>query len=166
MNEQPDIESTVQQVDGRLHAVHTTTDEQGNRVTTIMGPLKVEFRLEDFGQLVAGACVMALPVAFTGEVWDLGEQLSLGRTLLILAFSILTLTGFIWGLFYGRRIKDYPGHFLKRAASAYLVTFAVAFLLLSLLDKAPLDNLGVALTRTVLVAFPASFAATAVDFMK
>jgi uncharacterized membrane protein len=126
----------------------------------------VEFRLEDFGQLVAGACAMALPVAFTEEVWDLGEQLSLGRTLSVLAFSMLTLTGFIWGLFYGRRIKYYLGHFLKRAASAYLVTIAVAFLLLWLVDKAPLDNLGVALTRTVLVAFPASFAATAVDFMK
>jgi len=99
-------------------------------------------------------------------VWDLGEQLSTGRTLLILAVSVLTLAGFIWALFYGRRFKDYPGQFLKRAVSAYLVTFAVAFLLLWLLDKAPLDNLGVALTRTVLVAFPASFAATAVDFMK
>jgi uncharacterized membrane protein len=50
--------------------------------------------------------------------------------------------------------------------SAYLVTFLVSFLLLFLFDKAPLDDLGLTLTRTILVAFPASFAATAVDFMK
>lgn len=83
------IVSTVERVDGQLHAVHTITDAQGNRSTTISGPLKVEFRLEDLGQLVAGACVMALPIATTGEVWDLGSQLSLGRTLLILTLSPL-----------------------------------------------------------------------------
>ena len=58
------------------------------------------------------------------------------------------------------------GHFFKRAFSAYLVTFAVAFGLLWICNQAPLDDLRVALTRTILVAFPASFAATAVDFMK
>jgi uncharacterized membrane protein len=126
----------------------------------------VEFRLEDLGQLVAGACVMALPIATTGEVWDLGSQLSLGRTLLILALSVLTLGALIRSLFYGKRIADYPGHFINRVLSAYLVTFAVSFLLLWLFDKAPMDDLRVALTRTVIVAFPASFAATAVDFMK
>ena len=53
-----------------------------------------------------------------------------------------------------------------RVFSTYLVTFAVSLLLLALFDKAPLDDLQLALTRTVIVAFPASFAATAVDFMK
>lgn len=67
-------------------------------------------------------------------MWDLAADLSVGRTLSILAVS--------------------------------LVTFLVAFLLLFLFDKAPLDDLGLTLTCTVLVAFPASFAATAVDFMK
>ena len=153
-------------VDGRLHLIHHVRDEAGNLVTTVTGPLKVEFRLEDFCQLVAGACVMALPIALTEEVWDLGEKLSMGRTLLILAVSILTLTGFIWGLFYGKRIGEYKGHFFRRVLSAYVVTFLVALLLLFLFDKAPLDDLGMTLTRTVLVAFPASFAATAMDFLK
>ena len=48
----------------------------------------------------------------------------------------------------------------------YLVTFAVAFILLWLFEQAPLDHLREALTRTILVAFPASFAATTADFMK
>jgi hypothetical protein len=42
----------------------------------------------------------------------------------------------------------------------------VAFLLLFLFDKAPLDDLGTTLTRTIIVAFPSAFAATAVDFVK
>jgi len=153
-------------VDGRLHLVHHVRDDEGNLIATVTGPLKVEFRLEDLGQLVAGACVMALPVALTGEVWDLGETLSIARTLGILGLSLVTLAGFVWGLFYGKRIGQYRGHFFKRVVSAYLVTFLVALLLLFLFDKAPLDDLRVTFTRTILVAFPASFAATAVDFIK
>jgi len=158
--------TATHRVDGRLHLIHHVRDAAGNRITTVTGPLKVEFRIEDFCQLVAGACVMALPVALTEEVWNLGASLSTGRTLLILAVSIFTLAGFIWGLFYGKRIGEYKGHFFKRVLSAYVVTFMVALLLLFLFDKAPLDDLRVALTRTVLVAFPASFAASAMDFLK
>jgi hypothetical protein len=47
-----------------------------------------------------------------------------------------------------------------------MVTFLVALLHLFLFDKAPLDDMGATFTRTIFVAFPASFAATAVDFMK
>ena len=153
-------------VDGHLQLVHHVRDEEGNLITTVTGLLKVEFRLEDLGQLLAGACVMALPVALTEEVWDLGEKLSIGRTLLILAVSILTLAGFTWGLFYGKRIGEYKGHFFKRVLSAYVVTFLVSLFLLFLFDHAPLDNLRITLTRTKLVSFPASFAATVMDFLK
>ena len=107
--------SRVHRVDGRLHLVHYVTDDKGNRIATVTGPLKVEFRLEDLGQLVAGACVMALPVALTEEVWNLGETLSIGRALLILGFSILVLAGFIWGLFYGSRIVEFPASFAANA---------------------------------------------------
>jgi len=159
-------ESKMHRVDDRLHLVHYVTDEKGDRIATVTLPLKVEFRLEDVAQLAAGACVMGLPVALTEEVWNLGETLSVGRTLLVLLLSVITMGALIWGLFYGKRINEFPGSFLTRAISAYIVTFAVAFLLLWLFDKAPLDDLRVALTRTVLVAFPASFAAVAVDFIR
>ena len=156
----------TRRINGQLHFVHHVTDEQGKVVTSVTGPMKVEFRLTDFSQLIAGAFVMALPVAVTGEVWDLGEQLSLGRILAILGISLLTLAMFVWGLFYGKHIGKYQGHFLKRVVSAYLVTFMVALLLLVLFDKAPLQDLQVTFARCVLVAFPACFAATAVDYMK
>jgi uncharacterized membrane protein len=165
-NPEKESDSEVHRVGGQLHFLHHVTDDKGNRISTVTGPLKVEFRLEDLGQLVAGACAMALPVALTEEVWNLGETLSIGRTLIILGFSVLALAGFIWGIFYGSRIMEYRGHFFKRAVSSYVVTFLVALLLLILFDKAPLDDLRVTFTRTILVAFPASFAATAVDYIK
>lgn len=157
--------SEIHHIDGRPHLIHHVQDEEGNPVATVSGPLKVEFHLEDFMQLIAGASIMALPVAMGSDVWSLGTELSAGRALTIFTLSILTLGAFIWALFYGKRINEYRGHFVRRVVSAYLVTFLIAFLLLFLFDKAPLDDLQVTLTRTILVAFPASFAATAVDFM-
>ena len=151
---------------GRLHLLHHVWDESDNLITTVTGPLKVEFRLEDLVQLVAGVCVMALPVALTEEVWALGNNLSIGHTLLNYTVSLITLSGFIWGLFYGKRIGEYKGHFFKRVLSAYVVTFLVTLLLLFLFDQAPLVDLRVTLTRTIIVAFPASFAANAMDFLK
>ena len=156
----------TRRINDQIHFVHHVRDEQGNIISTVTGPLKVEFRLTDFGQLIAGAFVMALPMACTEEVWNLGAQLSVGRILAILGVSLVSLAGFVWSLFYGRQLGKYQGHFLKRVLSAYLVTFVVALLLLVLFDKAPLHELQVTLARTVLVAFPACFAATAVDFMK
>jgi len=153
-------------VDGDLHLVHQVNDEDGNPVATVTGPLKVEFRLEDLGQLAAGACIMALPVVLTEEVWDLGGELSLLRTFMILAFSLFILSGFIWSLFYGRHISEYRAHFFRRVVSAYTITFCIALFLLFLFGKAPLDDLQLTFTRTIIVAFPASFAATAVDFIK
>lgn len=161
-----DPPTSPHRIDGRLHLVQHLRDDQGNVIATRAEPLKVEFHLEDLGQLVAGACVMALPVALTGEVWDLGRELTVGRTLMILAFSFLTMAAFVWSLFYGKRLIKYRGQFLLRVCSAYLLTFLVSLLLLILFDRAPLDDLRLTLTRTVIVAFPASFAATAVDFIR
>jgi uncharacterized membrane protein len=146
--------------------VHYVEDDQGREVPVLTGPLKVEFRAPDLAQLVAGACVMALPVALTEEVWDMGASLSITHTLLIQLASLLVLAGFVWSLFYVKQMADNKRHFFRRVLSAYAVTFIVSFTLLFLFDKAPLDDFGVAFTRTVLVAFPASFAATAVDFLK
>lgn len=160
------LSSGLHRVDGQLHHVQHIHDDDGNLITTVTGPLKVEFRLEDIGQLAAGACVMALPVALTEEIWDMGGELSLLRTFVILTVSLITLTCFIWSLFYVKKAADYQGHFFRRVISAYLITFLISFLLLFLFDKAPLDDLRLALTRTIIVAFPASFAATVVDFIK
>ena len=78
-------------VDGRLHLIHHVRDEAGNRITTVTGPLKVEFRIEDLAQLVAGACVMALPVALTEEVWNLGGTISWFSALTLWALTGLVI---------------------------------------------------------------------------
>lgn len=158
--------TTLHRVQGKLHSVHHLKDEAGRVIGTVVRPLKVEFHLEDVAQLIVGAFVMALPLAFTEEVWDLGEDLSGGRVFAIFVASLIALALFIWALFYQGESDTYKGHFLKRVVSAYAATFCVAFFLMILVDKAPFDDIQLALSRTIIVAFPASFSATVVDFVK
>ena len=49
------VDDKIYAAAGRLHFVHHITDENGNKITTVTGPLKVEFRIHDLAQLVAGA---------------------------------------------------------------------------------------------------------------
>ena len=53
----------------------TVTDEAGDIYRIV--PMLVEFELRDVIEIIVGACVLAIPVAFTEEVWVLGEQLPL-----------------------------------------------------------------------------------------
>ncbi len=68
----------IERRDGRLHSIQEIRDRAGRVVSQVATPLKVELHGEDIAQLVAGACVMAIPIAFTEEVWTLGSTLSSG----------------------------------------------------------------------------------------
>jgi len=115
-------------------------------------------------EIVIGACVMAFPAATTGEVWDLGEQLSILRVLLFALASVFFLGVMVFLLHHRRDVPADPRTFFLRVLSTYGLTLVIAALLLFGLDKFPLlTGPLVAVKRTILVAFPASFAATVVD---
>jgi len=61
---------------------------------------------------------------------------------------------------------EYRSEIVKRMVVSYLTTLAVAMVLLILIETSPFDDLQLAFRRAVLIAFPASFAATAVDYIK
>ncbi len=121
-----------------------------------------EFALRDVAEIAVGACVMAFPVAVTEEVWDLGEELSLLRAGLIALASVFFLALLILGLHHGSQPTDRKV-FLQRVLSTYGLTLVIAALLLFGVDRIDLAHPLVGLKRIVLVAFPASFAATVVD---
>ena len=125
---------------------------------------KHRFHSRDLAEIAIGACVMAFPIAVTEEVWKLGEELSLIRALLFAFASMMFLGLFIYFLY------EHAGHpvsrkiFLQRVASTYFVTFLICAILLFGIDRVDfLNEPFIALKRTILVAFPASFAATVVD---
>jgi uncharacterized membrane protein len=107
---------------------------------------------------------MAFPVAVTEEVWNLGAEISLGRALVIGLGTLLVVGAIVWLLFYHGKEPEDRRHYLLRVLAAYGLTLLVAALLLAGIDRLELMTDPVlALKRTILVAVPASFAATAVD---
>lgn len=106
---------------------------------------------------------MAFPVAVTEEVWNLGEELPLLHILLFALASLL----FLGLLIYVLHHSDVSGGskaFAQRVLSTYFLTFLIAALLLWGVDRFDLvGEFWISVKRAVLVAFPASFAATAVD---
>jgi uncharacterized membrane protein len=105
---------------------------------------------------------MAFPVAVTEEVWNLGKELSLMRVELFAVASVFFLALLIYLLQHGRMPAD-PKVFLQRVLSTYGLTLVISALLLFGVDRLELAHPLVGLKRTILVAFPASFAATVVD---
>ena len=159
--------SAVERIHGQLHSVHTVLDETGKEIHRVIKPLMVEMHVRDLAQLVVGACVLAIPVAFTEEVWVLGQQLPAVNIIGIAITSIAFLSFFAYFIFYQGHLRGHERQFLLRVSTAYLVTFCVATLLLTLFDKCPwTEEPATALKRVVLVTFPASFSATVVDSLK
>jgi len=110
---------------------------------------------------------MAFPVAVTEEVWNLGAELSTTRALLFALASIFFLAILILLLHHQELEGTSLSDFFKRTISTYIVTLLISAALLYGVDR--FDLLGdpmVALKRTILVAFPASFAATVVDGLR
>jgi uncharacterized membrane protein len=126
----------------------------------------IEFVRRDVAEIAIGACVMAFPVAASQEIWDLGEQLTLLRVMLFALASILVLGLLVFLLHRGPETPSDRGVFLRRVLSTYGLTLVIAALLLFGVDHLDLfEQPLVAVKRTVLVAFPACFAATVVDHL-
>jgi uncharacterized membrane protein len=159
--------SQVKRLNGQLHSVHTIADQAGNVVQQIVTPLMVEFQLRDVLQILIGACVLCIPVAFTEEVWNLGATLPLGNTIGIVALSLLFLGFSAYFIFARGHFRGNEWDFVKRLACGYLITFSVSLLMLFLIQKLPLvSDPSTALTRSVLVTFPGCFSATVVDSLR
>jgi uncharacterized membrane protein len=123
-----------------------------------------QFHWRDAAEIAVGACVMAFPVAVTEEVWNLGAELALGRVLWFALASVIFLALFIYVLHDHTGFSPMRRAFLLRVASTYGLTLLISALLLLGVDRLDLlENPLIALKRVILVAFPASFAATVVD---
>ena len=68
--------STIKRIGGYLHKVIPVLDSTGKIISYTLKPLMVEFRLRDLLQIIVGASLLAIPIAFTEETWDLGERLN------------------------------------------------------------------------------------------
>jgi len=118
----------------------------------------------DVAKLAIGACIIGFPISVTEEVWNLGSELSFVR---VLPFTIASVALLAAVIFVIHRKDGEPlslEALLVRVVVTYSVTFLICALFLLGIDRLDLfQNPMAALNRTIIVAFPASFAATLVD---
>ena len=159
-----DPDGKIQRINGELHQVTPVRDQDGKVVTHHIRQLHLELSLKDRVQILVGATILAIPTAFTEEVWNLGDELS-WVSVNILAIVSLTFIGlFVYLNTYKNHMKLYSAQFLNRVVSTYVFSLVVVGVLLMVVGKAPwATDLTLALKRTIIGALPASMSATVTD---
>jgi len=134
----------------------------------ITDPFFHEFHLKDVLQVLIGASILAIPVGFTKEVWDLGSSLPITNIFSFIILSLLFISLFTYYHYHREHgLKKHHKHFIKRVVFTYTLAFFVVAVILSLIQKAPWQTDGVlAFKRIVLVTFPASMSGTIADAIK
>ena len=113
-----------------------------------------EFLARDFLQVVIGAGILAIPVGFTQETWDLAEALPLTNVLGFLIVSVIFIAMFSYFHYYKNTLAKNFDHFVERVFFTYLVAFLVVAILMDLIGKTPwLTDSILAFKRVVLVHF-------------
>jgi len=122
------------------------------------------FRTRDTAEVAGGAALMGFPIAVTEEVWNLGTELNVPHVLFFATGSILFLSIYIYYLHAENDTSEFAKTFLIRVTSTYGMALLISALLLMGVDRLELLSDPITgLKRAILVAFPASFAATTVD---
>ena len=159
-----DSKGKVRRINGELHMVTPVLDEDGNVVTHHVHPLHLELSRKDRVQILVGATILAIPTAFTEEVWNMGDELSWISVIALAIVSLVLIGLFIYLNSYQQHMKLYRGQFLNRLISTYLFSLVVVGVLLMVVDKAPwVTDFSLALKRTIIGTLPASMSATVTD---
>jgi len=156
-----------------LREVVTIHDDDGNVMHKMSNPLMVEFYPRDVVQIMIGASILAIPVGFTEETWNLGGSLPISNIMGILLLSVLFIATFVYYNYYygedmhGENVKKHWDEFAKRVFFTYLFAFLIVAIILTLIQRAPWEvDFMLALKRVILVAFPASMSAAVADVLK
>ena len=121
----------------------------------------------DFAEIIIGSVVLAVPVSVTEEIWTLSTEISLSRALLISFISLVFISFFVQTRYSHDFSFDSQKDVAARVLSVYALTVLVSAAILFAIDKLPIfDDTLVAIKRVLLVAFPASFAATVIDSLQ
>lgn len=163
----PKPTATIRRIGGYLHRVVPVLDSAGKLLQFAVTPLMVEFRPRDLMQVIVGASVLAVPVAFTEEAWILAQTLPLANILILSCISVLFIGAFVYLNFYRYMLSEHLADYFKRSISIYLFSLLVVSVILTIIQKCPwgTDNL-LAIKRILIVGFPASMSAAISDTIK
>lgn len=157
-------EGQVHRLSGRLHRVDPIIDTAGQVIHYAISPMRVELRRRDLMQIIVGSSVLAVPIGFTQEAWDLGRTLPFINILALSLLSIIFVAAYVYFNFYRDFLHQYFVEYVTRVITVYLLSLVVVGLLLAIIQVAPwADDFFLALKRTVIVGFPASMSAAVSD---
>lgn len=112
----------IKRIGGYLHKAVPVLDGTGKIINYSLKPLMVEFHFRDLMQIIVGSFILAIPIAFTEEVWHLSEELPLKNIIFLSLTSLFFISFFIYFNFYKTRLKFYKIEFSKRVLATYLVS--------------------------------------------
>ena len=164
MGNESKIEKKVSRVDGQLYETITVKDDEGNPVQTFEIPLKVELKLQDVLEIMVGASILAVPVAFTEEVWTMGAELPWLNIFMLNSVAILFMGSFIYFKSYRKRLSEFRLEYYKRLFSTFLLSVLIVGILLTIVNKCPwATDFDLAMKRVLIGSFPAAMSATVTD---
>lgn len=122
-----------------------------------------KINLEDISQIVLGAAVMAVPIAFSEELWKFGETLP-ALNIFILFVLAISIQGFYtyYSIFQCSE-KSIQVIGVRVILNYTLTFFTVAVVLFSLNRFDFSSNLSVGVYRVIILTFPASLGAVIID---
>lgn len=125
------------------------------------------FFLHDLVQVIIGATILAIPVGFTQEIWELSIELPFINMIGIFLVSVIFISIFTYYHYHNISVKKHWKIFIKRVSLTYVFSFITVGIILILIDKALLSqNFIISLKRIVIVTFPASMSAAIADTIK
>ncbi len=159
--------SHVKRIGGYLHRIVPVSDKKGKILQYVLSPVMTEFRPRDLMQIIIGASILAVPVAFTEETWELGKTLPLLNVIGLSTLSLIFVALFVYYNFYRYNFKGHVFEYIKRVVSIYLFSLVVVGILLTIIQKCPWDtDLILSIKRILIVAFPASMSAAVSDTIR
>ncbi|MCB0342298.1 MAG: DUF2391 family protein [Pseudobdellovibrionaceae bacterium] len=163
----PRQKTEVHRINGYLKEVVTFFDSTGKPISNIINPLMVELKPRDVLQLFVGAFLIAAPLCFTEEVWNLSVSLKNMKVYYLALVSFVVTTLFIYFNFYRSRLRGNIINFIKRIIATYVITASSVVLLLFLIDKFPIREAPIiTIKRVIIISFPALFGAVLSDYLK
>lgn len=141
------------------------------KLEDLIGPTVVEFDIHDLIQVIIGASIIAVPIAFTQETWAFGEVLPLLNIFIIMGLTIFFISIFTYFHYHKEHLHSNPKYHIfelvKRVAVTYVFSFIMVSLLLSLLQ---INSWGtdalLSFKRAVVVTFPSAMGAAISDTIK
>ncbi len=125
------------------------------------------FHIKDLSEITIGAVLLAFPVALTEDAWNLGNSLPVLNTIIIVVLSLSFTAWFGYHAQYQSKLDTHGQEFVLRVVVTYSITLVISALILAVLDQFPLwSEPAIAIKRMIIVAAPASAAATVVDSLR